>query len=129
MPQPIKLLIAEDNPNDAELLLQALREAGYEPVWKRVDQEADFVAALREGPDLVLSDYSMPQFSGIRALELVKALHPEIPFILVSGTIGEETAVESMRRGATDYLLKDRLGRLGPAVSRALEMGRLWRDA
>ncbi len=128
MPQPLKVLIAEDNPADTELLLRELRRTGYEPDWKRVDTEEDFLKALNADLDLVLSDYSMPQFTGLRALELMKVHHPEIPFILVSGTIGEETAVEAMRLGATDYLLKDRLGRLGVAVGRALEEGRLKRE-
>lgn len=128
MPQSIKILIAEDSSSDAELLLRALQRAGYSPEWQRVDTEEDFLAILHPGLDLVLSDYSMPQFTGLRALELIKSRHPEIPFIIVSGTIGEETAVEAMRLGATDYLLKDRLGRLGPAISRALELGRLRKD-
>lgn len=128
MAAPIKLLIAEDSATDAELVLRALNRAGYSPEWQRVDTEEDFLGALHAGLDLVLSDYSMPQFTGLRALELVKSRHPEIPFIIVSGTIGEDTAVESMRLGATDYLLKDRLGRLGPAISRALELGRLRRE-
>jgi PAS domain S-box-containing protein len=128
MTPPIKILIAEDSASDAELLLRALNRAGYSPEWQRVDTEGDFLAALHAGLDLVLSDYSMPQFTGLRALELVKSRHPEIPFIIVSGTIGEETAVEAMRLGATDYLLKDRLGRLGPAITRALELGRLRRE-
>lgn len=128
MTQPLKLLIAEDNPDDTELLVRELRRAGYEPAWTRVETEADYLAGLHAGLDLVLSDYSMPQFTGLRALELTRARHPEIPFIIVSGTIGEETAVEAMRLGATDYLLKDRLKRLGPAVARALEDGRLRRE-
>lgn len=128
MMQPIRILLAEDSSNDAELLLRALGRAGYQPEWQRVETEEGFLAALHAGLDLVLSDYSMPQFTGLRALELTKARYPEIPFIIVSGTIGEETAVESMRLGATDYLLKDRLGRLGPAITRALELGRLKRE-
>lgn len=128
MSTPIKILLAEDSPSDAELLLRALNRAGYQPEWQRVETEKDFLGALHAGLDLVLSDYSMPQFTGLRALELIKDRHPEIPFIIVSGTIGEETAVEAMRLGATDYLLKDRLGRLGPAISRALELGRLRRE-
>jgi PAS domain S-box-containing protein len=127
MAQPIQLLIAEDNPADAELVLLALHRAGFAPVWQRVETEADFLRALRPDLDLVISDYSMPQFSGLRALELLQAHGAEIPFITVSGTIGEEQAVETMRLGATDYLLKDQLLRLGPAVTRALEMGRLRR--
>jgi len=128
MSTPIKILLAEDSPTDAGLLLRALERAGYKAEWQRVDTEEDFLGALHAGLDLVLSDYSMPQFTGRRALELIKVRHPEMPFIIVSGTIGEETAVEAMRLGATDYLLKDRLGRLGPAISRALELGRLRRE-
>src|SRR6478609_3242761 len=128
MTKPIKLLLVEDSPEDTELLVGALHRAGYEPEWTRVDTEAGFLAGLHANLDLVISDYSMPQFTGLRALELNQAHHPEIPFIVVSGTIGEETAVETMRLGATDYLMKDRLGRLGPAVNRALEDGRLRRD-
>ncbi len=124
-PQPIRLLIAEDNPNDAELMLRELRRAGLAPEWKRVDTEADFVANLTPAPDVILSDYAMPQFGGLRALELVKAHGLKVPFILVSATIGEETAVAAMRGGASDYLLKDRLARLGEAVKHALEQSRL----
>jgi PAS domain S-box-containing protein len=128
MARPIKILLAEDSTSDAEMLLRALNRAGYSPEWQRVDTEEGFLEALHAGLDLVLSDYSMPQFTGLRALELSKGRHPEIPFIIVSGTIGEDTAVEAMRLGATDFLLKDRLGRLGPAIERALEDGRLRRE-
>lgn len=129
MPRTLKLLIAEDNPADAELLVRALRKSGFDPDWQRVDSEADFAAALQPGIDLVLSDFEMPQFNGLQALHLVRQIMPEIPLILVSGTIGEETAVEAMRLGAADYLLKDRLGRLGPAVDHALEQSRLERNS
>jgi PAS domain S-box-containing protein len=125
MPQPLKVLVAEDNPADAELLLRELRRAGFEPEWHRVDTEAAFLEHLQGGLDLILSDYAMPQFSGLRALELLKQSGLETPFIIVSGTIGEEMAVAAMKQGATDYLLKDRLPRLGSAVSHALESSRL----
>lgn len=128
MPQPLKVLIAEDNPADAEILVRALRRSGFEPMWDRVDSEADFVRHLHDGLDLVLSDYEMPQFNGLRALQLAKLHCPGVPFIIVSGTIGEETAVEAMRHGAMDYLMKDRLGRLGEAINQALEKGRLRRE-
>ena len=128
MAQPIKFLLAEDSVEDAELLRRALHKAGYLPEWRRVDTEEAFLAALHAGLDLVFSDYSMPRFTGLRALELIRARHPEIPFIIVSGTIGEETAVEAMRLGATDFVLKNRLDRLGPAIGRALELGRLRRE-
>jgi DNA-binding NtrC family response regulator len=128
MPQPLKVLIAEDNPADAELLVRELRRAGFEPDWKRVDTEEEYLAHLHDGLDLVLSDYQMPEFSGLRALGLLKQRGLEVPFIIVSGTIGEETAVAAMKEGAVDYLIKDRLARLGPAVSQALESRRLYAE-
>jgi DNA-binding NtrC family response regulator len=128
MPQPLKVLIVEDNPADAELLVRALRRSGFEPEWKCVDIEADFLSSIHPGLDIVISDYEMPQFTGSWALQLVKLHCPEIPFIIVSGTIGEEMAVEAMRNGAMDYLMKDRLTRLGEAVNQAMEKGRLRRQ-
>ncbi|HXI69529.1 MAG TPA: response regulator [Verrucomicrobiae bacterium] len=116
----INILIVEDSQEDAELLLIELRHAGFDPKWKRVQTEPDFLAELERHPDLILSDYSMPQFSGLRAAELLRNSGMDIPFILVSGTVGEEIAVEAMHCGAADYLLKDRLTRLGVAVRRAL---------
>src|SRR5205085_1172642 len=121
MNQPLRVLLVEDNAADAELLLRELRRAGFEPEAKRVDTETEYVANVDSSLDVILSDYSMPQFSGLRALELLKEHKLEVPFILVSATIGEETAVEAMRSGAADYLLKDRLTRLGPAVNQALQ--------
>ncbi|HUC83594.1 MAG TPA: response regulator, partial [Candidatus Acidoferrales bacterium] len=115
------ILIAEDSPEDAALLVRELRHAGFDPRWKRVEREPDFLAELDNSPDLILSDYSMPQFSGLRAMELMRERGLDIPFILISGTIGEEASVEAMKHGATDYLLKDRLARLGSAVERAME--------
>ena len=125
MTRPLKLLLVEDNPADAELLVRALQRSDFVPDWKRVDTEADFLSSLQPGLDIVISDYEMPQFSGLLALQLVKLHCPELPFIIVSGTIGEETAVAAMRHGAMDYLMKDRLARLGEAVNQALEKGRL----
>ena len=123
--QPLRVLIVEDNPNDAELMLRELRRGGFNPDWKRVDTEADFSGSLDPKLDIILSDYAMPQFSGLRALQLLRERQLDIPFILVSATIGEETAVAAMRSGATDYLLKDRLGRLGQAVVHAMDQKRL----
>jgi len=128
MPRPLKVLIAEDNPADAELLLRELRRAGFEPDWERVDTEEAYLRRLDGGLDLVLSDYQMPQFNGMRALELLTQRGLDVPFILVSGTIGEDVAVATMKNGATDYLLKDRLGRLGAAVTHALAESRLRRE-
>jgi PAS domain S-box-containing protein len=125
MPRPLKVLIAEDNPADAELLVRELRRAGFEPDWQRVDTEQEYLKHLHDGLDLVLSDYQMPQFSGLRALALLNQSGLEVPLIIVSGTIGEDTAVAAMKQGAADYLLKDRLTRLGSAVSHALESSRL----
>ena len=125
MATPLKVLIVEDSPDDAELMVAQLRRAGLEFVWERVETEADFLAELKKLPDIILSDYSLPQFTGLRAVELLRASGLNLPLILISGTMGEEAAVEAMRRGATDYLLKDRIARLGNAVERALEQQRL----
>lgn len=119
------LLLVEDSITDAELVIEALREAGLDPVCRRVDSQVDYLRELQAPPDLILSDFSLPQFDGKTALELMKARGLDIPFIIVSGCIGEDMAVECMKAGAADYLLKDRLGRLGHAVSQALERRRL----
>lgn len=121
MTRPIKVLIVEDNPADAELVLRELRRAEFDPQWTRVETEADYLDHLNPELDLILSDFVMPEFSGLRALELVKERGYGIPFIIVSGTMGEDVAVEAIRQGATDYLLKDRTTRLGSAVERALQ--------
>jgi signal transduction histidine kinase/DNA-binding response OmpR family regulator len=126
MPGLIRLLIVEDNANDAELTVRELERAGLNFEWERVTGESDYLAKLNSGFDLILSDYYMPQFSGLRALELLKTQSAvEIPFILISGTVGEDVAVDAMRMGASDYLLKDRLARLGGAVKRALAQKQL----
>lgn len=125
---PICLLIAEDNATDAELLVRELRRRDFAVRWERVDTELAFTAGLHAEIDLVLSDYVMRGFGGMRALEIVQESGLEIPFIIVSGTIGEETAVAAMKMGARDYLLKDRLSRLGGAVTQALEVARLRRE-
>jgi PAS domain S-box-containing protein len=127
--KPIRVLIAEDNPADAELVLRELRRAEFDPQWHRVETEADYRRSLRPDLDLILSDFEMPEFNGLRALELLKESGYEIPFIMVSGTIGEETAVVAIKKGAADYLMKDRLTRLGMAVSHALEEARLRRHS
>ncbi len=128
MAQPLKVLLVEDDLNDAELIVRELRRAGFEPDWSRVDSEQAFLDSLAKGLDVILSDYEMPRFNGMRALDLLNRAGLEVPFIIVSGTIGEETAVEAMRRGAADYLLKDRLGRLGQSIGRAVEDSRLRRQ-
>jgi len=122
---PLHVLIAEDNANDTELIVRELRRAGFAPEWQRVQTEAEFVSRLNPKIDIILSDYSMPGFSGARALDLVKERGLEVPFIIVSGSIGEETAVAAMQNGAADYLIKDRLTRLGAAVKNALDEKRI----
>ena len=128
MSTPIRVLIAEDNPADAELVLRELRRAGFEPEWERVDTEAAYLDRLHTNPDIILSDYDMPQFGGPRALALLKERGLDIPFIIISGTIGEDVAVDVMKLGASDYLLKDRLMRLEPAIHQALEQARLRKE-
>ncbi|MDZ4402454.1 PAS domain S-box protein [Prosthecobacter sp.] len=125
MPQPLRVLIVEDNPNDAELVLRDLRRAGFDPDWQRVETEHDYLDRLKPDLDIILSDYDMPEFSGPRALELLKHRGMDTPFIIISGTIGEDVAVDVMKLGATDYLLKDRLARLGASIKQALEQKRL----
>jgi PAS domain S-box-containing protein len=124
---PVNLLIVEDCEADAELLVGEVRRSHFEPHWRRVDTELDYLIQLRPELDLIISDFTLPNFNGMRALELMKSRGFDIPFIFVSGTIGEETAVKAIKMGATDYLMKDRLGRLGSAISQALEQSRLRR--
>jgi len=125
MSLPLRVLMLEDSEMDAELVLYELRRAGYEPDWRRVDNEADYLNYLSTDLEVVLADYSMPQFNALRALQLMKERGIDMPFIIVTGTVGEEAVAECMRQGARDYLLKDRLGRLGSAVEHALQEKRL----
>ena len=118
---PLQVLILEDSETDAELVLYELRRSGYKPAWLRVDNEADYLDSLSPTLDVILADYSMPDFDALRALHILKSRNMDIPFIIVTGAVGEEVVAECMRQGATDYLLKDRLGRLGSAVERALQ--------
>ncbi|GAP38100.1 histidine kinase [Piscinibacter sakaiensis] len=127
-PRRLRLLHLEDSEPDHELMLAQLRRGGIEPSAVRVDTEADFLRALQQPWDAVISDYNLPGFSGLVALDLLKAQGSELPFILVSGEIGEDTAVEAMRNGATDYLLKNNLARLAPALLRAVEAGQMRRE-
>jgi DNA-binding NtrC family response regulator len=125
MSAPLRLLILEDRPSDAELMLRELRRAGFTADWRRVDTETDFVAALDPAVDLILADYSLPQFNALQAPRLLQEHGLDIPFIIVTGSISEEVAVECMKQGAADYPLKDRMARLGQAVTHALEQKRL----
>ena len=121
----LRVLIVEDQAFEAELVQKELQSSGFELAFTRVETEAAFRTALAAGPDIVLSDYHLPQFSGLRALAILHESKTETPFILISGGINEEQAVEVMRLGADDFLLKDRLGRLGTAVTGALERRQL----
>jgi diguanylate cyclase (GGDEF)-like protein len=118
---PIRVLLVEDGVEDAELALYQLQKQGIHFVSHRVDTEAAMREALTTfQPDVVLSDFSLPQFDGLSALQAAMEVAADVPFIFVSGTIGEERAVEAVRRGAVDYVLKTNLSRLGPTVTRAL---------
>jgi signal transduction histidine kinase len=121
MEKGLRILVLEDRPTDAEIQLRELRENGIVHSAKRVETEQKFLLELESwSPDLILADYSLPAFDGLSALLLTRERSPEIPFIFVTGTMGEEVAIETLKNGATDYVLKQRLSRLVPAVRRAL---------
>jgi len=121
MKSPRRLLLLEDNPIDAQLVKRKLLSEWPHCQVDHVNNGADFAAALSQASvDIILSDYSVPGFHGLKALELARKSCPEVPFVFVSGAIGDEIAVESLRAGATDYVLKDRPARLVPAIRRAL---------
>jgi PAS domain S-box-containing protein len=121
MSRNISILILEDRPTDAELALREVRKAGIPFTAKRVMTESEFKAELKsDALDIILADHSLPSYDGSSALKLAIKERPDVPFIFVSGTLGEETAIDALHHGATDYVLKQRLGRLGPAVRRAL---------
>ena len=123
----MRVLHIEDSELDHELALAHLRRGGLKVDTQRVESEADFRAALRQEWDVILSDFNLPGFSGLYALEVLKETGGLVPFILVSGEIGEDTAVEAMRNGASDYLLKNNLARLVPAVEHAIEANEMRR--
>ena len=117
MSVPLHALIVEDNEDDCALLVRMLRQGGFDVRHKRVDSAATLLQSIEsETWDIVLSDYSMPGFSGTSALALVREKGLDTPFVFVSGTIGEETAVNAMREGAQDYIMKGNLKRLLPAI-------------
>ncbi len=127
MPE-VKLLFVEDSENDALLIIRHLEQNGFNLVFKRVETPEELSESLSKKWDLVLSDYLLPKMNGLDAFKLVKQTDPDLPFILVSGNIGEETAVEAMRSGVHDYILKDNLQRLVPALVRELKEAQLRRD-
>lgn len=121
MVSALRILIVEDLATDAELMAYELHKGKLPFTYRRVDNDVDFLREMEEfRPHLILSDYHLPVFNGLAALALAQERYPEVPFLFVSGAIGEEVAIESLKRGATDYVLKDRISRLAPAVKRAL---------
>ena len=129
MTTPVRVLVVEDNEDDAHLVLRQLRKGGLDPKWARVDSAEGFASAL-EGQewDVVICDYSLPHFDALAALEIARERKGDIPFIIVSGKIGEDTAVAALKAGAHDYVMKDRLERLPAAVERELREAELRRD-
>jgi signal transduction histidine kinase len=123
--EPLRLLLVEDSDDDAELAIYRLRRAGINFQLHRVETEEAFRRALANPVDLIISDFSLPQFGAIVALDILKNENPDIPLIIISGAIGEETAVAAMRNGAIDYVLKDRLARLPQAVLQGVETARM----
>src|ERR1051326_1194713 len=123
------ILIVDDSQDDAELVARALRREGFDATYDRVDTPGAMREALAHGKwDLVIADYSMPQFDGLSALRLLREQRPDIPFILISGSVGETIAVEAMKSGASDYILKSSLTRLAPAVRRELREAEVRRE-
>ena len=121
-PQSLRVLMVEDSEDDALLIIRELKKGGYNPVHERVETAAAMKKALQEKQwDIILCDYKMPKFSGAQAIALLQETNIDIPLIIVSGTIGEETALECMRSGAHDYIMKNNLSRLCLAVGRELE--------
>ena len=117
----LAVLMVEDVSDDAALIVRELRRSGYEPTFVRVETEADYLCHLRARPwDLILSDYTLPTFNARQALQLLQESQLDIPFVIISGTVGEEATVEAMRAGARDYLAKGHLLRLAPAIAREL---------
>lgn len=126
MKKSIRLLIIEDSEDDAELLVRKITKSGYKIKYSRVESEKEMRSALQQEVwDLIISDYSLPNFTGLSAINLINQLNIDIPFIIVSGAIGEDIAVEAMKAGAHDYIMKDNLARLSPAIERELREAKI----
>lgn len=120
--QPLRILSLEDSEIDETLILRELKNGGLDFVTTRVESRSDFARAIKDfQPEIILSDYKLPTFNGAQALVMAKKLCPDVPVIMISGVVGEEIAVELLKNGATDFVLKDKLGRLVPVVQRALQ--------
>jgi signal transduction histidine kinase len=126
--ETLHLLILEDNSENAELLVKTLERDGFSIEYNRVDTRESFTNALEEKPDLILAAYSLPAFDGLTALKIINKAAPEIPLILISDTIGDDAAVECLKAGAADYVLKHKLSRLGKVVRRALEEAEIHKE-
>jgi sigma-B regulation protein RsbU (phosphoserine phosphatase) len=121
MEKPLRLLMVEDSDDDAQMIIRTLTKGGYDPLFQRVETAEAMRRALKEKSwDIIFSDYSLPQFSGLKAIAVWKETAPDLPLIILSGIIGEETAVECMRLGVQDYIMKGNLSRLVPVVEREL---------
>ena len=119
---PLKVLYLEDSPHDIEIIRELLKDAGYDLSMDCADKKKEYVSLLGEHTyDVILSDFTLPGFNAFGALDLAKKICPEVPFICVSGSIGEETAIELIKQGAVDYVLKDRMVRLPLGIKRALD--------
>jgi diguanylate cyclase (GGDEF)-like protein/PAS domain S-box-containing protein len=125
----LRVLILEDRASDAELVADALRRSGLEFDWTRVDRKSEYLAALGDKPDVVLADFKVPGFGALDALDATREQGSDVPMIIITGSLGDEIAAECIKRGASDYLLKDRLSRLGVAVEKVLERKRLREEA
>ncbi len=126
---PLRVLIVEDSKDDTDLLMDELRQGDFEPTWERVETAGAMEEALNKGDwDLVLSDYRMPRFDGLQAFKLLQERGIDLPFIIVSGVIGEETAIKALQEGVHDYLFKDNLMRLNSAIERGLRESRLRKE-
>jgi signal transduction histidine kinase len=126
---PLRTLIVENSADDTELMTDRLEQAGFQVIYERVETAEEMTRALRDGQwDVILSDFMMPGFTGLDALQIAQQFELEIPFIIVSGSIGEDLAVQAMRSGAHDYLMKDRMARLGAAVDRELKESAMRRE-
>ena len=122
MESGVHVLLVEDLPTDAELITREIRSVFIECVFLRVETQEDFLSALSEfNPDIILCDFKLPRFDGLSALALAKEIIPDIPFIIVTGSMNEDTAVECMKAGAWDYVIKERLRRLGPAAANVMK--------
>jgi signal transduction histidine kinase/CheY-like chemotaxis protein len=127
MVTPLRVLILEDNPADAELMVRTLRHAGFDPIADRVEIEQGFRDCLQSAPEVILADFTLPKFSALDALQILQEGKLDIPCIVISGSVGEERVVQMLQQGAADYIMKDAMGRLGQAVKQALEK-KLLRD-